>query len=80
MNLFNNVLIYVFYIKIRQLDDTANRLMNSHPDTAEQTYAKQLEINTCWTELTAKASSRKEKLLDSYDLQRYLLYIFINFD
>ncbi|XP_077298885.1 alpha spectrin [Arctopsyche grandis] len=58
--------------KIRQLDDTANRLMNSHPDTAEQTYAKQLEINTCWTELTAKASSRKEKLLDSYDLQRFL--------
>lgn len=25
-----------------------------------------------WTQLTAKANSRKEKLLDSYDLQRFL--------
>ncbi|XP_011311624.1 spectrin alpha chain isoform X1 [Fopius arisanus] len=58
--------------KIKQLDDTANRLMQSHPDTAEQTYAKQKEINEEWTQLTAKANSRKEKLLDSYDLQRFL--------
>ncbi|KAF4520896.1 hypothetical protein B566_EDAN010311 [Ephemera danica] len=58
--------------KIRQLDETAQRLMQSHPDTAEQTYAKQLEINEAWTQLTAKANSRKEKLLDSYDLQRFL--------
>ena len=58
--------------KIKQLDETANRLMQSHPDTAEQTYAKQKEINEEWTQLTAKANSRKEKLLDSYDLQRFL--------
>lgn len=58
--------------KIRQLDDTANRLMQSHPDTAEQTYAKQKEINEEWTQLQAKAQTRKEKLLDSYDLQRFL--------
>lgn len=58
--------------KIRQLDETANRLMQTHPDTAEQTYAKQREINEEWTQLTAKANSRKEKLLDSYDLQRFL--------
>lgn len=58
--------------KIKQLDDTANRLMQSHPETAEQTYAKQKEINEEWTQLTAKANSRKEKLLDSYDLQRFL--------
>jgi spectrin alpha len=58
--------------KIKQLDETANRLMQSHPDTAEQTYAKQKEINEEWTQLTAKANLRKEKLLDSYDLQRYL--------
>ncbi|XP_012266103.2 spectrin alpha chain isoform X2 [Athalia rosae] len=58
--------------KIRQLDEIAHRLMQSHPDTAEQTYAKQKEINEEWTQLTAKANSRKEKLLDSYDLQRYL--------
>ncbi|XP_014210997.1 spectrin alpha chain isoform X2 [Copidosoma floridanum] len=58
--------------KIKQLDETANRLMQSHPDTADQTYAKQKEINEEWTQLTAKANSRKEKLLDSYDLQRFL--------
>ncbi|XP_032452714.1 spectrin alpha chain isoform X2 [Nasonia vitripennis] len=58
--------------KIKQLDETANRLMQSHPDTAEQTYTKQKEINEEWTQLTAKADSRKKKLLDSYDLQRYL--------
>lgn len=58
--------------KIRQLDETANRLMQTHPDTADQTYAKQREINEEWTQLTAKANSRKEKLLDSYDLQRFL--------
>ncbi|XP_065209601.1 spectrin alpha chain isoform X2 [Planococcus citri] len=58
--------------KIKQLDETANRLMASHPDTADQTYQKQKEINEEWTQLTAKANSRKEKLLDSYDLQRFL--------
>nr|CAD7598155.1 unnamed protein product [Timema genevievae] len=58
--------------KIRQLDETANRLMQTHPETADQTYAKQKEINEEWTQLTAKANSRKEKLLDSYDLQRFL--------
>ena len=58
--------------KIKQLDETATRLMQSHPDTAEQTYVKQKEINEEWTQLTAKANSRKEKLLDSYDLQRFL--------
>ncbi|XP_044730361.1 spectrin alpha chain isoform X3 [Chrysoperla carnea] len=58
--------------KIRQLDDTANRLMQTHPESAEQTYAKQKEINEEWTQLTAKANARKERLLDSYDLQRFL--------
>lgn len=61
---------YMSSLQIRQLDDTATRLMTSHPDTAEQTYAKKCEINDEWTQLTAKANSRKEKLLDSYDLQR----------
>jgi spectrin alpha len=60
------------FVQIHQLDDTANRLMQSHPETAEQTYAKQKDINEEWTQLTAKANSRKEKLLDSYDLQRFL--------
>lgn len=46
--------------------------MQSHPETAEQTYAKQKEINEEWAQLCTKANSRKEKLLDSYDLQRFL--------
>jgi hypothetical protein len=46
--------------------------MQTHPETSDQTYAKQKEINEEWTQLTAKANSRKEKLLDSYDLQRFL--------
>ena len=64
--------LHCFASQIRQLDETANRLMQTHPDTAEQTYSKQREINEEWTQLTVKANSRKEKLLDSYDLQRFL--------
>lgn len=58
--------------RIRQLDDTASRLMQTHPEAAETIYTKQSEINEEWTQLTAKANARKEKLLDSYDLQRFL--------
>ncbi|RZC38147.1 EFhand Ca insen and/or Spectrin domain containing protein [Asbolus verrucosus] len=58
--------------KIKQLDEIAGRLVQTHPESAEQTRAKQQEINELWTQLTAKANSRKEKLLDSYDLQRFL--------
>uniref|UniRef100_A0A4D5R8U1 Spectrin alpha chain n=2 Tax=Scolopendra TaxID=41364 RepID=A0A4D5R8U1_SCOVI len=58
--------------KIRQLDETANRLMQTHPEAADTIYSKQKEINEEWTQLTAKANARKEKLLDSYDLQRFL--------
>jgi len=46
--------------------------MQSHPDTAEQTYAKQKEINEMWDQIITKSTARKEKLLDSYDLQRFL--------
>lgn len=74
MSLFDPVISSgsFLFLKIKQLDETANRLMASHPDTADQTYQKQKEINEEWTQLTAKANSRKEKLLDSYDLQRFL--------
>ncbi|CAH0405710.1 unnamed protein product [Chilo suppressalis] len=58
--------------KIRQLDETANRLMATHGDSADATYSKQREINDAWQRLQARANARKEKLLDSYDLQRFL--------
>lgn len=43
--------------KIRQLDETASRLMTSHPDQADQTYAKQKDINEEWNQLTVKVDS-----------------------
>ncbi|MPC70466.1 Spectrin alpha chain [Portunus trituberculatus] len=46
--------------------------MQTHPEAADTIYGKQREINELWTQLTAKANARKEKLLDSYDLQRFL--------
>lgn len=46
--------------------------MQTHPESGDTIYAKQKEINEEWTGLTAKANARKEKLLDSYDLQRFL--------
>ncbi|KOB67800.1 Alpha Spectrin [Operophtera brumata] len=58
--------------KIRQLDETANRLMSTHGDSAEATYSKQREITDAWQQLQTRANARKEKLLDSYDLQRLM--------
>ncbi|XP_052259701.1 spectrin alpha chain-like isoform X3 [Dreissena polymorpha] len=58
--------------KVRDLDETAKRLMMTHPDQGEQIYEHQTEILEMWNALTAKANNRKAKLLDSYDLQRFL--------
>merc|ERR1719187_3080528 len=58
--------------KITDLDETANKLMHTHKDNAEIIYEKQKDINEEWTHLCAKANLRKVKLLDSYDLQRFL--------
>ncbi|KAL3244521.1 hypothetical protein MRX96_002280 [Rhipicephalus microplus] len=58
--------------RIHQLDDTAARLVNTHPESTEAMITKKQEIIQEWTRLTAKAKARKEKLLDSYDLQRFL--------
>jgi hypothetical protein len=54
------------------LDEAAARLVQGHPDSADTIHSKQEEIHDEWTQLTAKANARKEKLLDSYDLQRFL--------
>ena len=58
--------------KVKELDETANRLMQTHPDQAQSIYDHQKEINERWNQLTQKATSRKDKLLDSYDFQRFL--------
>ena len=39
---------------------------------AQSIFEHQKEINECWNSLTTKADQRKAKLLDSYDLQRFL--------
>lgn len=57
---------------MRELDETAQRLMQTHPDQAENIYEHQTQINEMWNALTIKADARKVKLLDSCDLQRYL--------
>lgn len=58
--------------KVKDLDDTAQRLMQTHPDQEQSIYEHQREINDLWTGLAHKAEARKAKLLDSYDLQRFL--------
>lgn len=58
--------------KVKELDETANRLMQTHPDQAQSIYDHQKEINERWNDLTQKADGRKAKLLDSYDFQRFL--------
>jgi len=58
--------------KVKDLDDTAERLMQSHADQKQSIYEHQREINDVWSGLAHKAEARKAKLLDSYDLQRFL--------
>lgn len=58
--------------KIKRLDDTAAKLMQNHPESTDVIVEKQQEIHDEWKQLNLKATTRKEKLLDSYDLQRFL--------
>jgi len=58
--------------KVKDLDNTAQRLMQTHPDQEQSIYEHQREINDLWAGLAHKAEARKAKLLDSYDLQRFL--------
>merc|ERR1719443_2286741 len=58
--------------KITQLDEKASKLMHIHKDSAEIIYEKQKDINEEWTHLCSKANMRKVKLLDSFDLQKFL--------
>jgi len=58
--------------KIRSLDEIAQRLIHTHPDSADQTIQKEREINAEWLQLTNKANARRIKLGDSFELQRFL--------
>jgi len=58
--------------KIKRSVDMAAKLVQNHPEATQVISEKQNEIHQDWKQLTAKARARKEKLLDSYDLQRFL--------
>ncbi len=58
--------------KIERLEDTATKLKQNHPESTQVIVEKQSEIQDDWKQLRTKAVTRKEKLLDSYDLQRFL--------
>lgn len=58
--------------KVKELDETARRLMVTHPDQEQGIFDHQKEISEKWNALTEKAEQRRLKLLDAYDLQRFL--------
>lgn len=57
---------------MNSLGETAERLIQSHPESAEDLQEKCTELNQAWSSLGKRANQRKEKLGDSHDLQRFL--------
>ena len=51
---FECFFLLFFFYQVRELDDTAQRLMQTHPDQAEGIYEHQTEINEMWNALTIK--------------------------
>ena len=43
-------------VQVRDLDNNAQRLMQTHPDQAESIYEHQTEINEMWNTLTIKVT------------------------
>ena len=62
----------VMAVKIKQLEEEASIMMDSQQDSGEIISEKQKDINEEWTHLCSKANLCKVKLMDSYDLQRFL--------
>ncbi|XP_008577846.1 PREDICTED: spectrin alpha chain, non-erythrocytic 1 [Galeopterus variegatus] len=58
--------------KVNSLGETAERLIQSHPESAEDLQEKCTELNQAWNSLGKRADRRKAKLGDSHDLQRFL--------
>uniref|UniRef100_A0A4W5NL36 Spectrin alpha, non-erythrocytic 1 n=1 Tax=Hucho hucho TaxID=62062 RepID=A0A4W5NL36_9TELE len=58
--------------KVKSLGETAERLIQSHPEAVDDIQEKCTELNTAWSSLVARADQRKEKLGNSHDLQRFL--------
>lgn len=71
------------YEKVMQLGKTAGSIDKKHPESGEITKEKQIEITEWWNRLRARATERRNKLENSYQLQRFLsdhaeLMIWIN--
>nr|XP_054593033.1 spectrin alpha chain, non-erythrocytic 1-like [Nothobranchius furzeri] len=58
--------------KVKSLGETAERLIQSHPEAVDDIQEKCTELNTAWSSLVGRADQRKEKLGNSHDLQRFL--------
>ncbi|KAJ8038539.1 Spectrin alpha chain, non-erythrocytic 1 [Holothuria leucospilota] len=58
--------------QVQTLDETADRLCETHPDSEEPIRAKKAEIDEAWHNLQDRANGRRDKLVDSHDLQRFL--------
>ncbi|XP_056301760.1 spectrin alpha chain, non-erythrocytic 1 isoform X10 [Danio aesculapii] len=58
--------------KVNSLGETAERLIQSHPEAVDDIQEKCTELNTAWSSLVGRADQRKEKLGNSHDLQRFL--------
>uniref|UniRef100_A0A3B3HUI9 Spectrin alpha, non-erythrocytic 1 n=1 Tax=Oryzias latipes TaxID=8090 RepID=A0A3B3HUI9_ORYLA len=57
---------------VNSLGETAERLIQSHPEAKDDIQEKCTELNTAWSSLVGRADQRKEKLSNSHDLQRFL--------
>ena len=57
---------------IKRLDEAGVKMIENHPESRQVILEKQQEIHEEWKQLQSRALTRKEKLLDSYDLQRFL--------
>lgn len=58
--------------RIKQLNETAERLRQNDPRSTDTLFTKQEEINREWEKIVDKANARKAKLIDSHNLQRLL--------
>ncbi|MFT7796792.1 spectrin alpha chain, non-erythrocytic 1 isoform X4 [Arapaima gigas] len=58
--------------KVNSLGETAERLIQSHPEAVDDIQEKCTELNAAWSSLVSRADQRKSKLGSSHDLQRFL--------
>lgn len=58
--------------QVNSLGETAERLIQSHPEAVDDIQEKCTELNTAWSSLVGRADQRKDKLGNSHDLQRFL--------